>query len=68
MYVLVAYQRLNAFEYFTVENVQRRQKMAMQPCLNSYWFDLILYVPVNRYGHVGTVSSPNNTYFVGKLD
>ena len=26
-------------------------------------FGLILYVPVNSYGHVGTVSSPNHTLF-----
>ena len=25
-------------------------------------FGLILYVPVNSYGHVGTVSSPNHTF------
>ena len=29
---------------------------------------LILYVPVNSYGHVGMVSSPNHTIFMGKLD
>ena len=27
-----------------------------------------LNVPVNSYGHVGTVSSPNHTFFLGKLD
>ena len=32
----------------------------------SVWFDV--YVPVNRYGNVGKVSSPNHTYFLGKLD
>ena len=32
------------------------------------WFGLILYVPVNSCGHVETVSSPNHTYFLGKLD
>ena len=26
------------------------------------WFDLILNFPVNSYGHVGTVSSPNHTF------
>ena len=31
-------------------------------------FGLMLYVTVNSYGHVGTVSSPNNTFFQGKLD
>ena len=29
------------------------------------WFDTL---PVNSYGHVGMVSSPNNTFFLGKLD
>ena len=33
-----------------------------------FWFGLILYVPVNSYGHVGTVSSPNHTFFLGKPD
>ena len=28
----------------------------------------MLYVPVNSYGHVGTVSSPNHTFFLDKLD
>ena len=28
---------------------------------------LLLYIPVNSYGHVGTVSSPNHTFFLGKL-
>ena len=31
-------------------------------------FCLRLYVPVNSYGHVKTVSSPNHTFFLGKLD
>ena len=29
---------------------------------------LVLYIPVNSYGHVGTVSSPNHKFFQGKLD
>ena len=33
-----------------------------------FWFGLVLYVPVNSYGNVGTVSSPNHTLFLGKLD
>ena len=28
----------------------------------------MLYVPVNSYGHVGKVSSPNHIFFLGKLD
>ena len=32
------------------------------------FFALMLYIPVNSYGHVGTVSSPNHTFFLGKLD
>ena len=31
-------------------------------------FGLILYTPVNSYGHVGRVSSLNHTIFLGKLD
>ena len=33
-----------------------------------FWFGLIIYVPVNTYGHVGKVSSPNHTFFLLKLD
>ena len=29
---------------------------------------LRFYVPVNSYGHVETVSSPNHTFSLGKLD
>ena len=32
------------------------------------WFGLLLYVPVNSYGHVGIVSSSNHTIFLGKLE
>ena len=31
-------------------------------------FGLMLNVPVNSYCHVGTVISPNHTFFLGKLD
>ena len=31
-------------------------------------FGLRFYVPVNSYGHVETVSSPNHIFFLGKLD
>ena len=31
-------------------------------------FGLMLNIPVNSYGHVRTVSSPNHTFFLGKLD
>ena len=35
---------------------------------NFCLFVLLLYVPVNSYaGHVGTVSSPNHTFFLGML-
>ena len=33
----------------------------------THLFGLILYVPVNRYGHVGTLSV-HQTFFLGKLD
>ena len=32
------------------------------------WFGLLLYVPGNSSGHVGTVISPNNTFYLGKLE
>ena len=36
--------------------------MLFQGCVPaSFWFVLLHYVPVNSYGHVGTVSSPNHT-------
>ena len=34
----------------------------------GFLFGLILYIPVNSYGHVGMVSSPNHTFFLDKLD
>ena len=34
----------------------------------NFLFGLVLYIPVNSYGHVGTDSSPNYTYFLSKLD
>ena len=33
-----------------------------------FWFGLLLYFPVNSYGHVGTVSSCNHTFFPGKFE
>ena len=30
-------------------------------------FGLMLYFPVNSYGHVMTVSLPNHTFYLGKL-
>ena len=32
------------------------------------WFGLLLYVSGSNYGHVGTVRSPYQTFFLGKLD
>ena len=34
----------------------------------KYGFDLLLYVPVDIYSHVGTVNSHNRTFFLGKPD
>ena len=31
-------------------------------------FGLMFYAPVNSYGHIETVSSPNHTFSLGKLD
>ena len=38
-------------------------------CDIQFWVDfgLILYVPVNSYGHVGTVSSPNHIFSSASL-
>ena len=36
--------------------------------LISFWFGLLLYVSVNSYGHVRTVSSSSHTFFLGKLE
>ena len=36
--------------------------------INLILFGLLLYVTVNSYGHVGTVSSSNHTFFLGKLE
>ena len=29
---------------------------------------MLFYIPENSSGHVGTVSSPNHTFFLGKLE
>ena len=34
----------------------------------GFGFGLLLYVPVNSCGHVGTVSSSNHTFFLCKLE
>ena len=31
------------------------------------WFTLLFYVSLNSYGHVGTVSSLNHTFFPGQV-
>ena len=33
--------------------------------VGMFWFGLILYIPVNSYGHVGKISSPT-TLFPGQ--
>ena len=33
-----------------------------------FWFDLLLNAPGNSNGHVGTVSSSYDTFFLGKLE
>ena len=48
--------------------------LLITPVISSYnlnlfkWFGLILCIPVNSYGHVGMVSSPSHTFFLGKFD
>ena len=39
--------------------------LELNPDTGFVWFCLVLYV--NNYGHVGMVSSPNHTFFLGKL-
>ena len=36
--------------------------------IESWLVGLLLYIPVNSYGHVGTFSSPSHTFFLGKLE
>ena len=36
--------------------------------VSFFWFGLLLYGPVNSYGHVRAVSSPNHIFFLGKLE
>ena len=35
---------------------------------NACLVGVLLNVAVNSYGHVGMVSLPNHTFFLGKLD
>ena len=36
--------------------------------IHLFLIGLKFYVPVNSYDHVETVSSPNHTFYLGKLD
>ena len=36
--------------------------------LTGWLIGFLLYIPVNRYGHVGPVSSSNHTFYLGKLE
>ena len=40
-------------------------KFPVKTWICSVWVGLMLKVPVNSYGHVGTVSSPNHIFFLG---
>ena len=46
----------------------KKSPLAGKELSASKAFGLLLYVPGNSYGHVGTVSSPNHTFFPGKLE
>ena len=47
----------------------RRPINTVGECMILVWFQWFeVYVPVNNYGHVESVSSPNHTFFLGKLD
>ena len=53
----------------TVQTADNSENLLIISSLTANWLvDLILYILVNSYGHVGTVSSPNHTFFLGKLD
>ena len=41
---------------------RRRQSKIILLYYKFFWFGLMLYVSVNSYGHVRTVSSPNHTF------
>ena len=48
----------------------RKQSWSWKGLVNyKYWFlfGLMIYVPVNRFDHVGMASSSNHTIFLGKL-
>ena len=45
-----------------------KPKNNMPPQQFNVGFGLLLYVTVNSYGHVGMVSTPNHTFFLGKLE
>ena len=52
---------------FTIHSVP--DKMRPFNLSSLFWHRLMLYVPVNSYGHVGTVSYLiNHTFSLGKLD
>ena len=38
------------------------EELIHQEITGNFWFGLVLYVPVNSYGHVGMVSSQNHTF------
>ena len=43
-------------------------KQTQVPPIHLFLFGLVPYIPVNSYGHVGTVNSPNHTFFLCKLN
>ena len=54
----------DAFNHCCLLNSHSRWIMHLFVCL----FVLLLYVPVNSYGHGGEVSSPKHLFFLGKLE
>ena len=51
---------LDIFSFLTHHQLKR--------LLNIFLIGLRFYIPVNSDGHVKTVSSPNHTFFLDKLD
>ena len=48
------------------EQTGLKSSLSEQTGLNICLFGLMLNAPVKSYGHVGTVSSPNHTFFPGQ--
>ena len=48
------------------EDFTENQRKIIKNMFSVFWFGLMLNVPVNNYGHVGTVSSPYPHFLPGQ--